>query len=187
MSEEIKIFSEEVKKSMQNAVLHLETELSKVRAGKANPQMFESIKVECYGTFMNLKDIANINTLDARTVVVQPHDRSIIGAIEKAIINSNLGVNPKNETMALRLSIPPLTEERRRDLVKKVKEMVENGKINIRNIRRLANETAKKFEKKGIAEDLIKKMEKEVQDLTDVNIIAIDKIFAAKEKDIMTI
>ena len=143
MSEESEFCLEEAREGMLNALVHLEKELQKVRAGKASPQMLEGVKIDYYGVLTAIDQTANISTPDPRQIIVQPWDKSVLGLIEKAILAANLGFNPKNEGEILRISVPSLTEERRRDLVKKARSEAENAKISIRNIRRLANDTAK--------------------------------------------
>jgi len=187
MSEQAKQCIEQTKNQMQAAISHLEKELMKVRAGKATPQMLDSIFVDYYGTNSPLNQIANISTPDAKTIVVQPWDKSMLTTIEKAIINANLGFNPKNDGMVLRITVPQLTEERRKDLVKKAKTEAENGKVSIRNIRRDMNELVKKLQKSGMPEDVSKNTETEIQNLTNNFISKIDAILAAKEKDILTV
>jgi len=187
MSDEVEFCLEEAKEGMHNAVLHLEKELQKIRAGKASPQMLDSVKIDYYGVLTPLDQAANIHTPDARQIIVQPWDKSALSLIEKAIMAANLGFNPKNEGEILRISVPALTEERRKDLVKKAKAESENARISIRNIRRIANETAKKLKKDGTPEDEIEKLEDDIQKLTDLFIGKADKIFEIKEKDIMTV
>ena len=166
---------------------NLEKEIQKLRAGKANPQMLEGVKIDYYGVMTPIDQTANISSPDARQIIVQPWDKSVLGLIEKAILAANLGFNPKNEGEILRIQVPPLTEERRRDLVKKAKAEAENAKISIRNIRRNANETAKKLKKDGVPEDEVDKAETDIQKVTDEYIEKVDKIFEIKEKDIMTV
>jgi len=187
MNEELEFTLEEAKESMQNALHHLEKEIQKLRAGKANPQMLEGVKIDYYGVMTPIDQTANISSPDARQIIVQPWDKSVLGLIEKAIQAANLGFNPKNEGEILRIIVPSLTEERRRDLVRKAKAEAENAKISIRNIRRNANETAKKLEKDGIPEDEVDKLETEIQKTTDDYIARVDKILEVKEKDIMTV
>jgi ribosome recycling factor len=187
MHEEIEFTLEEAKEGMHNAVLHLEKELQKVRAGKASPQMLEGVKIDYYGTMTPIDQTANVSTPDARQIIVQPWDKSVLGLIEKAILAANLGFNPKNEGEILRIMVPALTEERRRDLVKKAKAEAETAKISIRNLRRLANDTAKQLKKDGVPEDEVDKLEIDIQKLTDDHIIKIDKILETKEKDILTV
>ncbi len=187
MHEEIEFCIEETKEGMLNAVQHLEKEFQKLRAGKASAQMLEGVKIDYYGVMTPLDQTANISTPDARQIIVQPWDKSVLGLIDKAIQAANLGFNPKNEGEILRIMVPPLTEERRRDLVKKARTEAENAKISIRNIRRLANENAKRLKKEGVPEDEVDKLEEDIQKLTDEHIARVDKILEIKEKDIMTV
>ena len=187
MHEEIEFTLEEAKEGMHLAVSHLEKELQKVRAGKASPQMLDGVKIDYYGSITPIDQTANISTPDARQIIVQPWDKSVIGLIEKAILAANLGFNPKNEGEILRIMVPALTEERRKDLVRKAKAEAENAKISIRNIRRLANDTAKKLKKDGVPEDEVDKLEEDIQKLTDDHIVKVDKILEGKEKDILTV
>jgi ribosome recycling factor len=187
MSDEVEFCLEEAKEGMHNAVLHLEKEFQKIRAGKASPQMLDGVKIDYYGVLTPIDQAANVHTPDARQIIVQPWDKSALGLIEKAIMAANLGFNPKNEGEILRISVPALTEERRKDLVKKAKAETENARISIRNIRRISNETAKKLKKDGIPEDEIEKMEDDIQKITDLFIGKVDKVFEIKEKDIMTV
>jgi ribosome recycling factor len=187
MSDEVEFCLEEAKEGMHNAVVHLEKEFQRIRAGKASPQMLDGVKIDYYGVITPIDQTANIHTPDARQIIVQPWDKSAIGLIEKAIMAANLGFNPKNEGEILRISVPPLTEERRKDLVKKAKAESENARISIRNIRRIANETAKKLKKDGTPEDEVEKLEDDIQKLTDLFIGKVDQVFEIKEKDIMTV
>ncbi len=187
MNEEIEFTIEEAKEGMQNALHHLEKEIQKLRAGKASPQMLDGVKIDYYGVLTSIDQTANISSPDARQIIVQPWDKSVLGLIEKAIQAANLGFNPKNEGEILRIVVPPLTEERRRDLVKKAKAEAENAKISIRNIRRNANETAKQLKKDGVPEDEVDKLEADIQKVTDEFITKVDKILEIKEKDIMTV
>lgn len=178
---------QETEEQMTKAIQHLDKELHKLRTGKATPQMLEGIRINYYGVQTPIEQTANINTPDPRQIIVQPWDKSIIHDIEKAILAANLGLNPKNEGEVLRIIVPPLTEERRRDLVKKAKSEGENAKVSIRNTRRTSNDMAKSLEKEGVSEDEVKKLQDEVQKLTDKFIEEVDKIVAQKEKDIMTV
>jgi len=187
MNEEIEFTLDETNEGMYLALQHLEKELQKLRAGKASAQMLDGVRIDYYGVMTPIDQTANISTPDARQIIVQPWDKSVLGLIDKAIQAANLGFNPKNEGEILRITVPPLTEERRRDLVKKAKTEAENGKISIRNIRRIANETAKKLKKEGVPEDEIDKLEADIQKLTDEYISKVDKILEVKEKDIMTV
>jgi ribosome recycling factor len=187
MTEEAKFIVEEINESMQHALTHLEKEFHKFRTSKASPQMLEGVKVDYYGTPSSVDKIANINTPDARTIIVQPWEKTMLNPLAKAILDANLGFNPQNNGEFLRILVPPLTEDRRRDLVKKAKAEAEIAKVAIRNIRRTAVEDAKKLEKSGVSEDEIKILEKEIQHLTDSFILQADKILEHKEKDIMTV
>jgi len=187
MNELIAIELDDCKEKMEKAVAHTESELTKIRAGKANPSMLDSVFVDYYGSSTPLSQVSNINTTDARTIVIQPWERTLLGTIEKAIIDSNLGLNPQNDGTIIRLIIPPLTEERRRDLVKKAKEEAEKGRVAVRNIRKDTNEAIKKLKNDGASEDEIKVGEAEVQKLTDAFSAKVDQLVDAKEKDIMTV
>jgi ribosome recycling factor len=187
MTEESQLVLQETEDQMTKAIQHLDKELHKLRTGKASPQMLEGIRISYYGVMTPIEQTANINTPDARQIIIQPWDKSVLSDIEKAIQAANLGLNPKNEGEVLRINVPPLTEERRRDLVKKAKAEAENAKVAIRNIRRTSNEMAKDLEKEGISEDEVKSLQEEIQKLTDKYIVDIDKIVVQKEKDIMTV
>lgn len=187
MTEESLFCLDEAKEGMEHAILHLDREFHKIRAGKANPQMLEGVRVDYYGAMSPIENIANISTPDPRQIVIQPWEKAMISPIEKAILASNLGFNPQNNGELIRIAVPALTEERRKDLVKRAKLEAENAKVSIRNIRRSAMETAKKLEKDGVAEDEIKVLEKEIQDFTNLYIDKVDKHFVIKEKDIMTV
>lgn len=185
--EEINFCLDAAKESMSNAVTHTEGEFSKVRAGKANPGMLNSVMVEYYGAPTPLNQVASVNSLDARTLIIKPWEKTILQDIERAIINSDLGLNPQNDGETIRINIPALTEERRRDLVKQIKSIAEDGKVSIRNARKDANTELKSLEKDGFSEDLIKKAEDDVQKITDQFSKAIDAAFEKKEVEIMTI
>jgi len=187
MNELIDLQLEEAKEQMQRAISHTEAELTKIRAGKAMPSMLDGIFIDYYGSPTPLAQVGNINTPDPRTIVVQPWEKNLISTIEKAIIDSNIGLNPQNDGNLIRLNIPPLTEARRKELVKKVREESEKGRVAVRNIRKDANEKIKKFKNDGLSEDEIKVGEAEVQKLTDQFILKVDQITEVKEKDIMTI
>ena len=174
-------------KEMQGLLTHMEHELQKIRTGKANPQMLDGIKVDYYGSLTALDQIASVNSPDAKQIIVQPWEKSMLIPIEKAIQVANLGFNPMNNGEVLRIMVPALTEERRKDLVKRAKAEAETARVAIRNIRRTANDTAKKLEKQGVSEDEIKGLEKEIQNLTDSFIVRVDKTVEAREKDIMTV
>jgi ribosome recycling factor len=187
MNDDLDFVFEEAEEKMGNAIAHLERELVKIRAGKANPQMLDSVMVDYYGTMTKLSQVSNINTPDPRSIVVQPWEKGMIAPIEKAIQAANLGFNPQNDGTLIRIAVPPLTEERRRDLVKKVKAEAENTRVSIRNVRREAIESGKKLEKEGVPEDLVKKFESNVQELTNKFNGVVDKLIEVKEEDIMTI
>jgi ribosome recycling factor len=154
---------DEAKQSMQSAINFLEKELAKIRAGKANPGMLDGVKIDYYGTPTELSQAANISTPDARNIIIQPWDKSIIGAINKAILDANVGFTPRHEGDILRIVVPPLTEERRKELSKAAKSEVENSKVNIRNARRNVMDKVKKLKDKSVPEDEVKQVEKEIQ------------------------
>lgn len=187
MTDESQFVLDEASESMENTISHLEREFQKIRASKASPIMLHGVMVEYYGTVVPIEQTSNINTPDPRQIVVQPFDKNSIHAIEKAIMAANLGFNPTNEGEILRINVPPLTEERRRDLVKKSKLVSEDAKVGIRNIRRNANEDAKKLEKDGIPEDEVKLLIEKIQDLTNKYVKKIEDLSALKEKDILTV
>jgi len=187
MTDDAILVLEEAEESMQHSLLHLEHEFSKIRAGKASPVMLQGVKVEFYGVMTPIEQTSNINTPDPRQIIVQPFDKSTIHNIEKAILNANLGFNPSNEGEIIRINVPPLTEERRLNLVKQAKHVVEDTKVGVRNARRKANDELKKLEKEGMAEDEAKNTSDEVQKLTDKYIAKIDALLELKEKDILTI
>lgn len=187
MSEQAEHIISNAGDSMKKALQHLESELTKVRAGKANPQMVEGILVEYYGNPTPINQVANITVTDARTLSLQPWEKNMIQPIEKAILMANIGINPQNDGQIIRLFLPPLTEERRKDLVKKVNSEGESAKVVVRNIRRDAIEQIKKLQKDGLSEDVAKDAEDRIQGLTDKNITATELICQAKEKEIMTI
>jgi ribosome recycling factor len=187
MNEEISFLIDEAAEGMTNALTHLDKEFQKIRAGKASPAMLEGVRVDYYGAMTQIDQISNINTPDPRQIVVQPWEKNMLGPIEKAIMAANLGFNPQNNGEVLRIAVPPLTEERRKDLVKKAKAEVESAKVTIRGIRRAALDAGKKIEKDGVPEDEIKQLEKEIQALTDKFTEKADKLFDYKEKDIMTV
>ena len=185
--EEIEFYLEDAKDTMDRAIKHLTIELAKIRAGKASPQMLDGIQVEYYGVMSPLNNVASITTPDARTITIKPFEKKMIAEVEKAIRNSNIGLSPNNDGENIRLSIPMLTEERRRDLMKRVKQEIETAKVNIRNIRQSTNGDIRKLTKEGVSEDEIKTLEKEIQHVTDGYIVQVDKILEHKEKDIMTV
>jgi ribosome recycling factor len=187
MNEDIQFILDDAKEQMDKALSHLESELAKVRAGKASPTMLEGIMVDYYGSKTPMNQVANINTADARTLVVQPWEKGMLTPIEKAIMAANLGLNPQNDGLLIRILVPALTEDRRRDLVKKAKSEGENAKVSLRTIRKEANEELKKLQKNGTPEDEIKEGETKVQQLTDGYVVKCDKHLEIKEKEIMTV
>ncbi len=172
---------------MQAAVLFLDDALAHIRAGKASVRILDPIRVDYYGAATPLSNVATVTTPDARTIQIQPWEKNMLSVIERALINSNIGLAPNNNGEVIRLIIPPLTEERRRDLAKQCKGEAENAKVSIRNARRDAIETLKKQIKEGLPEDAEKDAEDEVQKLHDKYIKQIDEIYAKKEKEIMTV
>ena len=185
MNEDVQFIIDATKEAMINAIKHLEKQLSNVRAGKASPAMLGSVMVDYYGTQTPLSQVANVNTPDGRTITVQPWEKSMLQEIERGIMFANLGFNPMNNGETIIINVPPLTEERRRDLAKQAKAEVEDAKVGVRNARKDANNDLKKLD--DISEDLQKNAEKDVQDLTDHYTKHIDEIFAVKEKEIMTV
>jgi len=187
MEEEARFCIDVAKEKMEKALKHLEDELVHLRAGKATPTILDGINVDYYGAVTPISQVANIGTPDAKTIVIQPWDKSMIDTIEKAILYANIGLTPMNNGELIRLNVPPLTEERRRNLVKQVKVLGENTKVSVRNARRDANEELKKLQKDGLPEDIEKESVEEVQTMTDEFIRKTDVVVAVKEKDIMTV
>jgi ribosome recycling factor len=187
MSDELKLVLEDATSTMAKAITHLETELVKIRAGKANPVMLDGIVADYYGSPTPISQIANITTLDARTISVTPWEKNMLHVIERAIIAANIGINPQNDGVIIRLFLPPLTEERRKELVKKCNGEGEQAKVSIRNIRRDAIEQIKKLQKDGSSEDECKDAEAAAQAATDKYILLIDKHLAVKEVEIMAV
>ncbi|MEO6962108.1 MAG: ribosome recycling factor [Puia sp.] len=187
MSDELALIVEDAQDSMIKAINHLENELVRIRAGKANPQMLDGLSVDYYGSPTALNQVANVSAMDARTLTIQPWEKNMLQPIERAIINANLGVNPQNDGNTIRLFMPPLTEERRKEFVKRAFGEGEQTRIAIRSIRRDAIEQVKKLQKDGLSEDLTKDAEKQMQDLTDRHISLVEKHLAAKEKEIMSV
>lgn len=187
MTEEVKKIQNDAQSLMEKAISHLESELAKIRAGKANPAMLEGIMVDYYGTHTPLSQVANVNTPDARSIVIQPWEKSMLTPIEKAIQAANLGFNPQNDGLLIRIIVPPLTEERRKELVKRSKSEGENARVTVRNIRRDALENVKKQGKNGLPEDVQKDAEGKIQTLTDNFIAKVEKHLESKEKEIMTV
>jgi ribosome recycling factor len=187
MAEDLETILSDTSGSMTKAINHLEAELVKIRAGKANPTMLDGINADYYGTPTPINQIANISVLDARTISVQPWEKNMLQAIERAITMANIGINPQNDGVMIRLFLPPLTEERRKEMVKRCNGEGEQAKIAIRNIRRDGIEAIKKLQKDGLSEDICKDGEKEAQDTTDKFVALIEKHLAAKEKEIMAV
>jgi ribosome recycling factor len=177
----------ETSNMMSKAINHLESELSKIRAGKASPTMLDGIMVDYYGNPTQLNQVANVSVLDARTISIQPWEKTMLQHIERGIMAANIGITPQNDGTNIRLFLPPLTEERRRELVKKCNGEGEIAKVSVRNIRRDAIEQIKKLQKDGTSEDECKDAEKSTQEATDKFIVMIDKLLAAKEKEIMSV
>lgn len=187
MSEQIDYIIKDTGDLMKKAINHLENELMKVRAGKANPQMLEGLMVDYYGSPTPINQVANITVSDARTLTLQPWEKPMIAPIERSIMQANLGVTPQNDGQIIRLFLPPLTEERRKELVKRVNGEGEQAKIALRNIRRDMIEQVKKMQKDGLSEDEAKDTEGRIQATTDKNIALVDQHCKDKEKEIMTI
>ncbi|GAA4468583.1 ribosome recycling factor [Nemorincola caseinilytica] len=187
MSESIDQIVSDVSANMKKAIAHLESELTKIRAGKATPQVVDGVYVDYYGNPTPLNQVANVTTPDARTISIQPWERNMLGPIEKAIIASNIGLNPQNDGNFIRLFLPPLTEERRKELVKRVMGEGEQAKIAVRNLRRDSIEQVKKLQKDGLSEDVAKDTEGSIQGITDKYIALVDQHCKDKEKDIMTV
>jgi ribosome recycling factor len=187
MPEDISQIVSSMEDHMNKAITHLETELIKIRAGKANPQILDGIVVDYYGNPTPINQVGNISVMDARTLSIQPWEKNMLQPIERAIIAANIGINPQNDGNQIRLFLPPLTEERRKELVKKCQGEGEHSKIAIRNIRRDALEHIKKLQKNGLSEDLAKDTEASIQDITNKFISAVDKHLSSKEKEIMAV
>src|SRR5580765_8330806 len=187
MPEEISQIVSTADDHMKKAITHLETELVKIRAGKANPQIVDGIVVDYYGTPTPINQVGNISVADARTLTIQPWEKNMLQPIERAIIAANIGITPQNDGSLIRLFLPPLTEERRKEFVKKSHHEGENSRVSIRSIRRDAIEHIKKLQKDGLSEDVAKDAEANIQILTDKYISLIDKHLAQKEKEIMAV
>ena len=187
MSDELHLIKEQAQELMDKAISHLEAELVKVRAGKANPNLVDGIIVDYYGNPTPINQVGNISVADARTLTIQPWEKNMLQPIERAIIAANIGITPQNDGNIIRLFMPPLTEERRKELVKRAQNEGEHSKVAIRSIRRDAMEHIKKLQKNGLSEDICKDAEVNVQEMTDRYIVLVDKHLAAKEKEIMTV
>src|SRR5665811_1589365 len=187
MTDDLSFILEEGKDSMTKAIDHLEAELVKIRAGKANPTMLDGIIVDYYGNPTPINQVGNISAMDARTISIQPWEKNMLQPIERAIIAANIGINPQNDGNIIRLFLPPLTEERRKELVKRSNAEGEHAKIAVRNIRRDAIEQIKKLQKEGLSEDAAKDAESGMQEITNTYISLVDKHLEAKEKEIMAV
>ena len=187
MTEELNMVYSELKSSNDKTITHLENELLKIRAGKASPAMLHGVMVDYYGSPTPLQQVANVNTMDARTITVQPWEKAMLDEISKGIINANLGFAPQNNGEMLIISVPPLTEERRRDLVKMAKAEGEHAKVGTRNNRKDALDMVKALKEDGLSEDMMKDAEGEVQNITNSYTAKIDQLVELKEKDVMTI
>lgn len=187
MEEELNLLEETAEEQMQSAVHHLDDALAHIRAGKASPRLLDAIKVDYYGTMSPLTSVASVLVPDARTIVIQPWEKKLISEIERVIINSNIGLTPSNNGEVIRLNMPPLTEERRRELAKQCKAEAETAKMAVRNARREAIEEFKKLVKQGLPEDTEKDAEEQMQKTHDKYVKKIDELYAAKEKEIMTV
>jgi ribosome recycling factor len=187
LEEELELIFEDVKEQMEKSISSLEAELSKIRAGKATPSMVDEVAVEYYGTQTPLNQVANVNTPDGRTISIQPWEKDMLERIEKGIMQANLGLNPQNNGELIIITVPMLTEERRRELVKQSKSEGENAKVSIRNARKDANEMIKQLKSDGLSEDRTKDAEDQIQDITNAHTKMCDSYVEAKEKDIMTV
>jgi ribosome recycling factor len=187
MNEEVELIIEETKDRMEKALDHLEHELARLRAGRSNPALLDGITVDYYGVNTPLAQVSNINTPDPKTILIQPWEKTMLGTIEKAIMAANIGLTPINNGEVIRINIPPLTEERRHQLVKQVRNEGETAKISIRTARKWANDELRQLFKDGLPEDLEKEAVEKVQELTTGYNNKVDKVMAIKEKDIMTV
>ena len=187
MNEDVQLIYDMTRERMEKALDHLDNELVRIRAGKANVHILDGVQVDYYGVPTPLNQVSNISTPDAKTIMIQPWEKNMIDTIEKALMNSNVGITPSNNGEVIRLMVPPLTEERRRDLFKQVKNEGENARVSLRNSRRDANEEYKQMQKDGLSEDETKTAEDQIQKLTDEFTEKVDKIVSAKEEEIMTI
>lgn len=187
MNEDVQLIYDMTRERMEKSLEHLDSELLRIRAGKANVHILDGVQVDYYGSETPLNQVSNISTPDAKTIMIQPWEKNMIDTIEKALMNSNVGITPSNNGEVIRLIIPQLTEERRRDLFKKVKSEGENARVSMRNSRRDANDEYKQMQKDGLSEDEAKDAEDRIQKLTDEFTEKVEKIVAAKEEEIMTI
>ncbi|MDR2919477.1 MAG: ribosome recycling factor [Tannerella sp.] len=184
---DIKPILKKAEEKMASAIAFLDEELARIRAGKANPKILDGVRVPYYGDVVPLSNVASISTPDAKTIIITPWEKSLMKEIEKAIMNSEVGITPENNGEVIRLGIPPLTEERRRDLAKQAKQEAENAKISVRNARRDAIDALKKSVKDGVPEDVAKDAEGDMQKTHDRFIKKVEELYAAKEKEIMTV
>ena len=187
MNEEVELIIEEAKDRMEKALEHLEHELARLRAGRATPALLDGITVDYYGVNSPLTQVSNLNTPDPKTIMIQPWEKTMLGTIEKAIMAANIGLTPVNNGEVIRINIPPLTEERRHQLVKQVRNEGETAKISVRNARKFANDELKQLLKDGLPEDMEKDAVEQVQEITHDFNSKIDKVMAMKEKDVMTV
>ncbi|MGA1978571.1 MAG: ribosome recycling factor [Bacteroidales bacterium] len=187
MNEDVELIIEELKDRMQKAVDYLEHELARMRAGRSNPALLDGITVDYYGVNSPLSQVSNINTPDPKTILIQPWEKTMLGTVEKAIMAANIGLVPVNNGEVIRINIPPLTEERRHQLVKQVRNEGETAKISLRNTRKWANDELKELLKGGLPEDVEKEAAEKVQDMTHDFSTKIDKVMASKEKEVMTV
>ena len=187
MNEEIDFIIDSTKEAMETAMVHLNSQLQKIRAGKASPMMLSKVQVEYYGALTPITQVANVSATDGRTLTVQPFEKSIIEAIEKGIAHANLGLNPQNNGETIIINIPALTEERRKDLSKQAKAAGEEAKVGLRNVRKEANDGIKKLNSAGLSDDQAKGAEASIQEVTNTYTVKIDTLISAKEKDIMTV
>ncbi|WP_416439280.1 ribosome recycling factor [Phnomibacter sp. MR] len=185
MSVEVELLMKDTEELMRKSISHLESELAKVRAGKANPQMLDGIHVDYYGNPTLISQVANISVVDARTLTIQPWEKNMLQPIERSILQANIGITPQNDGNIIRIFLPPMTEERRKELVKRSNNEGEHAKVAVRNIRRDAIEKVKKAQKDGLSEDAAKDTEADIQEMTDRFIALVEKHLAAKEKEIM--
>ena len=185
--EELELVMDDAESLMKKSISHLESELTKIRAGKANPSMLDGINVEYYGSPTPINQVANVSVLDARTISIQPWEKNMLAPIERAILQANIGITPQNDGAQIRLFMPPLTEERRKELFKRASAEGEHSKVAVRNIRRDSIEHIKRLQKEGLSEDAAKDAEKDIQTMTDKYISLVDKHLAAKEKEMMAV
>ncbi len=187
MTDELELIRDEADERMEKSIRHLEYELSHLRAGRANPLLLDGINVDYYGTSTPLSQVSNINTPDAKSIIIQPWEKTMLGVIEKAILAANIGMTPMNNGEVIRINVPPLTEERRHQLVKQVKQEGETARISIRSSRKWFLDELKNLEKEGLPEDEEKNGQKIIQEITDKHIGRVDKIIEVKEKEILTV